>query len=165
MGKKSPSKKSPSKKSNANKWIIGLIMVVLIVSFGGLILKFSHTGPLPTTADLEKKLVLGPGSLPQKITKTNTKIFERNGINNVFALQYVKGKITKPEKATILTDEVCDPDDYGYYHCWNNIKLANGTIIRGLTIHNMMGGVQCFDKGTKAIVTPYKDGYFLLQRL
>lgn len=167
MGKtKGKQKNKVSKKRNIGMFIAVIVIIIGIVGVSGLVLaNQSKQSNLPTTADLEKKLVLGPGTLPQKITMTNTKIFEKNGINNVFALQFVKGKITKPEKATILSDEVCQPDVYGYYHCWNNIKLEDGTTIRGLTIHNMMGGVECFEKGVKAIVTPYKDGYFLLQRL
>lgn len=142
--------------------ILGLVVII-----GGFI-TFSQitqtNNNLATAKNLEKKLVLGEGSLPQKITMENTKIFEKNGINDVFAVQFVKGKLTEPTKATVLSDEVCKPDKYGYYHCWNNIKLSNGTTIRGLTIHDMKGGVPCLSPNAKVVVTPYKNGYFLLQR-
>ncbi|MCU9599878.1 hypothetical protein OEV75_01325 [Caldibacillus kokeshiiformis] len=59
---------------------------------------------------------------------------------------------------------MCQPDIYGYYHCWNNIRLSNGETIRGLTIHNMDVGVPCLSPDSKVVVTPYKDGYFLLKR-
>jgi hypothetical protein len=114
--------------------------------------------------DLEKQLVLGEGNLPQEITQDNTKIFAKNGINDVFAIQMVEGVINEPLKGTVLTDEVCEPDIYGYYHCWNNIELSNGEIIRGLTIHDMNGGVPCLSPDSEVVVTPYKDGYFLLKR-
>jgi hypothetical protein len=114
--------------------------------------------------DLEKQLVLGEGNLPQEITQDNTKIFAKNGINDVFAIQMVEGVINVPLKGTVLTDEVCEPDIYGYYHCWNNIELSNGEIIRGLTIHDMNGGVPCLSPDSEVVVTPYKDGYFLLKR-
>lgn len=91
-------------------------------------------------------------------------IFKKNGINNVFVIQFVKGQLTESTTATILTDEGCNADANSLTHCYNNIKLADGTIIRGLTIHDMMGGVACFNPGTKVVVTPYKEGYFLLQR-
>lgn len=119
---------------------------------------------LPTTKDLEKKLVLGKGILPKKITENNTKIFAKNGTNDVFVLKYVNGKVNQPTKATVLTDEICKPDTYGYFHCWNNIKLSNGVIIRGNSIHDMKGGVPCLQPGKEVVVTPYNDGYFLLQR-
>ena len=114
--------------------------------------------------DLEKQLVVGEGNLPQEITQDNTKIFAKNGINDVFVIQMVEGVINEPLKGTVLTDEVCEPDIYGYYHCWNNIELSNGEIIRGLTIHDMNGGVPCLSPDSEVVVTPYKDGYFLLKR-
>lgn len=114
--------------------------------------------------DLEKQLVLGEGNLPQEITQENTKIFDKNGINDVFAIQMVEGELNEPLKGTVLSDEVCEPDIYGYYHCWNNIELSNGETIRGLTIHDMVGGVPCLSPDSEVVVTPYKDGYFLLKR-
>lgn len=119
---------------------------------------------LPTTEELEKQLVLGEGTLPQEITMSNTKIFEKNGINDVFAMQLQEGALTEPTKGTILSDEVCEPDEYGYYHCWNNIELSNGKTIRVLGIHDMKGGIPCQSPDTEVVVTPYKDGYILLKR-
>lgn len=119
---------------------------------------------LPTEIDLEKKLVLGQGTLPKVINLTNTKIFAKNGVNDVFVMKYVKGKITRPKTGIVLTDEVCKPDTYGYFHCWNNIKLSNGTTIRGTSIHDMQGGVPCLQPDTNVVVTPYSKDYFLLER-
>lgn len=102
--------------------------------------------------------------MPQEITNSNTRIFAKNGINDVFAIQLVSGTLTEKTKGKVLTDEVCSPDDYGYFHCWNDIQLTDGSTIRGLTIHDMDGGVECLKPGAEVIVAPYKDGYFVLQR-
>jgi hypothetical protein len=145
-------------------WSIVGIVAVIGILFS--IMAFSQTDKdvQLQMEDLEKQLVLGEGNLPQEITQDNTKIFAKNGINDVFAIQMVEGVINEPLKGTVLTDEVCEPDIYGYYHCWNNIELSNGEIIRGLTIHDMNGGVPCLSPDSEVVVTPYKDGYFLLKR-
>jgi hypothetical protein len=149
-----------------NNLIWSIVGIVAVIGILFSIMVFSQTDKdvQLQMEDLEKKLVLGEGNLPQEITQDNTKIFAKNGINDVFAIQMVEGVINEPLKGTVLTDEVCEPDIYGYYHCWNNIELSNGEIIRGLTIHDMNGGVPCLSPDSEVVVTPYKDGYFLLKR-
>lgn len=149
-----------------NNLIWSIVGIVAVIGILFSIMVFSQTDKdvQLQMEDLEKQLVLGEGNLPQEITQDNTKIFAKNGINDVFAIQMVEGVINVPLKGTVLTDEVCEPDIYGYYHCWNNIELSNGEIIRGLTIHDMNGGVPCLSPDSEVVVTPYKDGYFLLKR-
>jgi hypothetical protein len=149
-----------------NNLIWSIVGIVAVIGILFSIMVFSQTDKdvQLQMEDLEKQLVLGEGNLPQEITQDNTKIFAKNGINDVFAIQMVEGVINEPLKGTVLTDEVCEPDIYGYYHCWNNIELSNGEIIRGLTIHDMNGGVPCLSPDSEVVVTPYKDGYFLLKR-
>lgn len=149
-----------------NNFIWSIVGIVAVIGILFSIMVFSQTDKEVQLQmeDLEKQLVLGEGNLPQEITQDNTKIFAKNGINDIFAIQMVEGVINEPLKGTVLTDEVCEPDIYGYYHCWNNIELSNGEIIRGLTIHDMNGGVPCLSPDSEAVVTPYKDGYFLLKR-
>lgn len=149
-----------------NNLIWSIVGIVAVIGILFSIMVFSQTDKdvQLQMEDLEKQLVLGEGNLPQEITQDNTKIFAKNGINDVFAIQMVEGVINEPLKGTVLTDEVCESDIYGYYHCWNNIELSNGVIIRGLTIHDMNGGVPCLSPDSEVVVTPYKDGYFLLKR-
>lgn len=143
---------------------IGGIAVWWAVAYPGEPAQPAQVG-LPSAAEaLEKRLELGEAPLPQTITMDNTAVFKKNGINGVFAIQLVEGELTGPSEGTVLTDEVCEPDKNDLYHCWNDIRLSDGTVIRGLTIHDMEGGVPCLSPETKVRVTPYRDGYFLLER-
>lgn len=154
------------KTRKAGWWLAGVAVVI-----GGMAVWWAALNPgkpaqvgMPSAADLEKRLELGEAPLPQTITMDNTAVFKKNGINGVFAIQLVEGELAGPAEGTVLTDEICEPDNYGLYHCWNNIRLSDGTVIRGLTIHDMEGGVPCLSPETKVRIAPYRDGYFLLER-
>ena len=54
-------------------------------------------------------------------------------------------------KATVTTDENCDPDAQGYSHCRNDLRLADGSVLH-LRHNHPMGMVACLAPGEEVIV-------------
>jgi hypothetical protein len=54
-------------------------------------------------------------------------------------------------KATVTTDENCDPDAQGYSHCRNDLRLADGSVLH-LRHNHPMGMVACLSPGEEVIV-------------
>lgn len=81
-----------------NNLIWSIVGIVAVIGLLFSIMVFSQTDKdvQLQMEDLEKQLVLGEGNLPQEITQDSTKIFAKNGINDVFAIQMVEGVINEP---------------------------------------------------------------------
>lgn len=60
---------------------------------------------------------------------------------------------SRPEMATVLSDENCNPDSDGVSHCINRLRLAGGATLVVRHPHRMME-VSCLEPGEHVMVRP-----------
>ncbi|WP_319520316.1 hypothetical protein [uncultured Martelella sp.] len=82
-----------------------------------------------------------------------------NGQNGRYLLQMLEGEVPAGETAmtgVILSDTDCAPDADGINHCKNEIRLENGSVIKGTNNHRMSVN-RCLKPGETVTVSPLND--------
>jgi len=96
-----------------------------------------------------------PGLSEKKVeAKINV---QQNGKNNLYAVNLVSGKLGTKTTGKVLTDTDCTADIKGVSRCKSKIKLADGSVMKVITPHNMKY-YRCYNIGEKVTVIPGKDG-------
>ncbi len=84
-----------------------------------------------------------------------------NGQNGRYLLQLLKGGVPAGETAitgTILSDTDCAADADGINHCKNEIRLEDGSMLKGVNNHRMSVN-RCLKPGETVTVSPLADGW------
>lgn len=84
-----------------------------------------------------------------------------NGENGRYLLQLREGGVPAGETAitgTILSDTDCAPDADGINHCKNEIRLEDGSVLKGVNNHRMSVN-RCLKPGETVKVSPLADGW------
>ncbi|TNB47343.1 hypothetical protein FF124_14345 [Martelella lutilitoris] len=84
-----------------------------------------------------------------------------NGQNGRYLLQLLEGGVPAGETAingTILSDTDCAPDADGINHCKNEIRLEDGSVLKGVNNHRMSVN-RCLKPGEAVTVSPLADGW------
>lgn len=120
----------------------GLILVVVLASCGS---KGKGSSPAPTSTKVSS------------VAKLRTvRVFASEPAPSPSATdlraRLEKGKLPAGTvKATVLTDENCEPDAHGISHCRNRVRLANGQTLTLRHPHEMHM-VPCLAPGEKVLL-------------
>ncbi|MBB4120595.1 hypothetical protein [Martelella radicis] len=82
-----------------------------------------------------------------------------NGQDGRYLLQLLEGAVPEGKAAiagTILSDTDCAPDADGINHCKNEIRLEDGSALKGINNHRMSVN-RCLKPGETVTVTPLND--------
>jgi hypothetical protein len=122
--------------------ILGMFVAGVVV--GLVLVAWPHARGGATTTS-----TAGPAS-PRLVRLTTTPGAVSDGKQTLAVLQ--GGRMPHgAARATVLTDENCAPDAQGYSHCLNDVRLADGSVLR-LRHNHRMSMVPCLSPGEEVIV-------------
>lgn len=78
---------------------------------------------------------------------------EKGAGAKVTTVRLVKGTVARRMRAVVLTDMRCNPDAQGVSHCLNDMRLANGAVVRVVHDHRM-ATMPCLAPGEQVTITP-----------
>ena len=78
---------------------------------------------------------------------------EKGAGAQVTTVKLLRGQVTRPMRAIVLTDTRCNPDARGYSHCLNWMRLQTGR--RVLVVHtHRMSQMPCLSPGEHVKLRP-----------
>ncbi|TLP42300.1 hypothetical protein FDK21_20000 [Cohaesibacter sp. CAU 1516] len=84
-----------------------------------------------------------------------------NGSGGIYTLQILEGTLPEAGRsvtAKVLSDSNCAPDEEGINHCENEIKMPDGSKLKGID-HHRMSVNRCLRAGEKVTISMLTDGW------